>query len=278
MRNGWLEVVMASPDGQRPYAEAEVPAGSGARYTAVNPGDEYCILVTVYRDEQGKFPANFWRVGLYVDGHDVNYWKRVDSTSVTAATEFVTTVFWGFKKGGDDMRQFKVARASQSATSSAACAQNSSVGGKITAIVHAAEVTTGVFNNVGKTIEIPTDSNISDKQKFYSLPSAVTVGGKRARDKEVFLPLSRWRNISDEPLQTITLLYHTQEMLNAISAIGTATATTAVVNEAPLIVDNSNLTDDGEIEILPVVKIIPILDLTEDDASTAWSVKAVSKI
>lgn len=274
---------MVSGEANKPFTEEEVPSGSGNKYAVVCPEDEYCVLVNVYRDKKGKFPANFWRVGLYVDGHDVNYWKRVDATSANSDANFITAAFWGFKKSGNDIRQFKVARANPSSAVSDSCSQNSVVGGKIMAIVHAAEIVDGIYDNVGKSISIPAEVNVSDKQKFYTLPSAVTVGGKTARDKEVFLPVSRWRNLSDTPIASLTLQYHTTDMLSIIRELGlSAGSNTGDASKKrpreddPVaeVVEN----DDDDVEIVPIVKDIPILDLTEDEAPAQWSTRTVSRL
>lgn len=51
---------------------------------------------------KGKcWPAERIRIALYVDGVDVNYWKRLDLRSAAAQdVDFVASTFFGFKAGG----------------------------------------------------------------------------------------------------------------------------------------------------------------------------------
>lgn len=310
MRKGWLELFIVSAEGRHPYNEEELPAGSGVKYAAVSPNDEYCVVVNLHRDPKtGKFPSRYLRVGLYIDGHDVNYWKRVDTTELPDSMPTISTVFWGYLKEGDDVRHFKIARVSQSSVKTNESEQNTIVGGKIVAIVHAAEIIEGEHKNIGKAIDVPTETNVSDQQKFYTLPSAVTVGGKRARNKEKFVPIIRWRNISQIPLASTTLHYHTRDMVATIRDLGVLPTDTSQKYNfyktsqtiGPDIRDgikeriddcagknlekndgcsaiSDKCEDEGAIEIVPVVKVIPMLDLTEDERSSAWSTRTVSRI
>jgi hypothetical protein len=66
------------------------------------PNEEYSVKVNVYRNKDGNFPAPLLRIGLFVDGVDVHYWKRIDLTDNLILTahkkEPVSTRFWGFKQ------------------------------------------------------------------------------------------------------------------------------------------------------------------------------------
>jgi hypothetical protein len=302
MRERWVEVLMlsAGADSSKPYPEEEVPAGSGHTYTVVCPDDEYCVAVNIYRNRAGDFPAPLMRVGLYVDGHDVNYWKRVDALCVTKEAAYVTAMFWGFKKSGNDLRQFKIARTMPSGVSNDNSEQISTVGGKIVAVIHSAEVVDGVYDNVGKSAAVPVEASVNENRKFFTLPSAVTVGGKSSQNKEEFNPVSRWKNTSDVPIATITLRYHTQAMLCTIKDIAKAATADPVIidvadtdggganpkkrmRDADLSGDSVGNSggddggDDGEIEIVPRAKVIPLLDLTADDECSTWITRTVTR-
>ena len=79
-------------------------------YALAEPGGEYAVRINVYRDEDGQFRPARIRIGLYIDGEDVNYWKRIDLSeeSLLPQDKFspVSATFWGFKKNSDDMRGF----------------------------------------------------------------------------------------------------------------------------------------------------------------------------
>ena len=79
-------------------------------YALAEPGGEYAVRINVYRDEDGQFRPARIRIGLYIDGEDVNYWKRIDLSEegLLPQDKFspVSATFWGFKKNSDDMRSF----------------------------------------------------------------------------------------------------------------------------------------------------------------------------
>ena len=75
MRIGCYEVIVTS---ENDVACEQVVVGDD-HYVIANPGKEFCVRVIVHRNEQGEFPFPHFRVGLFVDGIDVNYWKRIDA-------------------------------------------------------------------------------------------------------------------------------------------------------------------------------------------------------
>ena len=87
-----------------------VVGGAEKVYAVAEPGEEYAVRVNVYRDMHGEFTPPRLRVGLYVDGVDVNYWKRIDLSCTNLlprdTTSPVSATFWGFKKNANDIRSF----------------------------------------------------------------------------------------------------------------------------------------------------------------------------
>lgn len=43
-------------------------------YTVAEPGCEYYVKVIAHRNEDGSWPFPYIRIGLYIDGFDVQYW------------------------------------------------------------------------------------------------------------------------------------------------------------------------------------------------------------
>lgn len=103
MREGIFEVRVLRGDGS-PYEQQEV---AGNTYVIAEPGQEFIVRVLVHKNARGVFDHPMYRVGLYVDGLDVNYWKRVDTTMTDEA--YSTTSFYGFKKNVQELRAFTFA-------------------------------------------------------------------------------------------------------------------------------------------------------------------------
>lgn len=103
MREGLYEVQLVNQHGV-PFREEEIDDKS---YTHASPGQEFTVKITVHRHPvSGHFPYDCLRVGLFVDGYDVQYWKRMDFTLTPSHLDSVSAVFVGFKKNTADLRAF----------------------------------------------------------------------------------------------------------------------------------------------------------------------------
>ena len=108
MRDGCFEVVLLSSTRKDQLYEEEIIETPDSTTTTTTtcvkaiPNEEYSVKVNVYRNKDGKFPAPLLRIGLFVDGVDVQYWKRIDLTDNSILTAHktapVSTRFWGFKQ------------------------------------------------------------------------------------------------------------------------------------------------------------------------------------
>lgn len=75
------------------FPEKEV---NGVQYIVAEPGMEYFVKVNVYRNVDGSWPAKYLRAGLFVDGKDVQYWKRLDFTDQGIRHhDLASASFWG---------------------------------------------------------------------------------------------------------------------------------------------------------------------------------------
>ena len=78
--------------------------------------------MNVHRDDiSGEWPSEFMRIGCFVDGMDVNYWKRLDCTEQAVTDTWVDvlfTQFWGFKTGASSVRSFRFGTPLEVASSS----------------------------------------------------------------------------------------------------------------------------------------------------------------
>jgi len=143
---------------------------------------------------------------------------------------------------------------------------------------------------------VPKKSKIAEGTKFWQQPSASTIGGQNiSPEREKFLPLIRWKVVNSEASQTIIANYHTAEMLSIIEKLGNPDNnsennrkrllhedTTSRSNKSsrhnpnystnqPLTnkKDNNTSQHENEVSYIPVVKLLPLIDLTEDDESSS---------
>ena len=199
---------------------------NGISYALADPGEEYCVKLNVYRRPDGNFAPSRLRVGLYVDGNDVQYWKRIDLSQEhllpTDMNTPVTATFWGFKKNVNDIRSFVFASPSVVSEPSQLTADIDAPHiGEIKVIIYEACVIGGTFENNTGVHELPSSHSISEGKKFWQQASLGTSAGRKlSSEQESFNPLERWSNLSDTPLHSMTLRYHTKSTIDCISQIG----------------------------------------------------------
>lgn len=227
MREGPYEVIVLD---ERDKPLAEIFLNNQWMIQAI-PGAAYHVQVNIYRDTNGKFPAKYLRLGLFVDGDDVQYWKRLDFSDEKKLPKDravpISSVFWGFKKNTNEIRSFVFAppastahlgNQNSSSSSSSSAPENKDLG-TIRLVVHDAIVTQGIFANNTGVHEVPTSDTkkVSEDKKFWKQASVVTTSGKRVTsEKEKFLPLERWENCSNIPIHSLTLQYHQEDVIRLL--------------------------------------------------------------
>eukprot|EP01031_Cornospumella_fuschlensis_P032139 gene32139-38875_t len=282
MRVGLYEILLMRENGEV-FKEETI---NGNTFAVAESGAEYHVEVRVYCDRLGRFPADFLRFGLYVDGVDVQYWKRLDLSKQHGTFSPQPLKFWGFKKNVNELRSFVFARpavAPSSSSSSSSAATNKPLG-IVKLVIFEARIVGGVFNNLVGVHDIPLTHQVGDNEKVAKQASVATVaGGIVDAGKEKFIPnLNRWENVSTTPLATLELKYHTELALKLLrngqseQRVKRPLALAAVEEDATK--KARNHTDDGEeigFEILQREKKLPILDLTEDNPE--WRTTVVRK-
>ena len=279
-------------------------------YAVAEPDKEYIVKVIVHRNRHNLFVAKHIRIGIYVDGVDCNYWKRLDTDSTTTAATFTT--FKGFKVGAEDLRAFVFASPTTTSNPSANVALDNA--GTVRIDIYECEKDEGIYQNKSKNYDAPEKFSLVSDSKFYQQPSVTTTSGRNITRSEKFEPLARWKNKSR--LSSFTLHYHTKNVIDFLeeakknnikldlkgSRGRKRLSTPAVVdltddcdnddseevNEASkrlctqgadessrvefnsiictMLVAGScgKAVDDDEIQHVPVVKNIPLLDLSDD--------------
>lgn len=201
---------------------------SGKTYVYSEPGKEYHVNIAVYRDPiTRKFPATHLRFGLYVDGIDVQYWKRLDlSQDKDLPSDInipVCVKFWGFKENVSELRSFVFTTPTYIEENAAipTAAETVRQMGTLRVVIFEARVTTGDFHNQQAAKKVITQSSINGGNvKLLDQASLITGTGQQVSNtQEVFAPLQRWENLSKQPLATIDLYYHSRQMIDILSRL-----------------------------------------------------------
>ena len=168
MREFCYEVLMLNSSDETVFPERLV---DGKIFVVAEPGCEYHVKVNIYKNSDGNWPARYIRVGLYIDGVDVQYWKRLDMTdSAASISNCVTASFWGFKRDSNDLRSFIFANPSFQDSSSSSVSDKPL--GQIRVVIHEAEVVEGIFHNKSGTHVVPhAPESISEGKKFWQQAS-----------------------------------------------------------------------------------------------------------
>lgn len=292
MRVGNFEVLVIA--GSRVLEDVDI---AGKAYVCSEPGLEYHVSVSVYRDPAtGMFPAKFLRIGLYVDGIDVQYWKRLDlSTEEDLPQDIRTPVcakFWGFKTSESELRSFVFASPAVDGSSKAKEDEAETAPlGTIRVDIFEALVTGGHYSNQQAAKDLPGQRHVAADAKFLKQASLITEGGAViGQEKEKFTPLLRWTNLSRQPITSLLLLYHNRRVLNIMkqltvsgsvgqkrSAVDRDDAPAAKFsrsNNNPQQIREHSEQDD-EVQVVQKVIEAPMLDLSDDAIEPVWTTKAL---
>ena len=183
------------------------------------PGKEYHVRINVYRNALGKFPAKYLRFGLYIDGVDVQYWKRIDLSDDSLLPSDpdapVTSCFWGFKKNVNDIRSFVFSVPDTTPHQTVLSQKEYKCLGSVRLEVYEACITYGTYENQNGQFEAPSTQQIGENEKFWKQASLTTAAGRKIElEKEKFRPLPRWKNLRKSPDTELILQYHTEAMLD----------------------------------------------------------------
>jgi hypothetical protein len=288
MREGQYEIIVLD-DRDRPLTEEVI---SDRSFVTAQPGSSYHVKINVYRNKSGQFPAKYLRLGLYVDGNDVQYWKRLDlSDEKTLPKDYslpICSIFWGFKKNTSEIRSFVFAKPGLSSNSGSQF-QESELG-SVKLVIHEAKLQQGIFNNNCGIHETPSGISLANEdQKFWTRPSVVTSSGRKIEsEREKFVPLLRWENASEIPLKVMTLFYHSADMMRFLKNPQIQLKRPHEEVSGELNEQNRKKGREGEEEeetppllnhlgdaVVEVVreKEVPLLDLTDETAPIWGSVK-----
>lgn len=166
MREGQFEVCITSGDGVH---LKEQHLGTKT-YVEATPGEKFVVVVRIYSTLIGnkiQWPATRLRIGLYVDGIDVGYWKRIDLSNLHLLPQDlspVTTEFCGYKVDSD-LHQFVFA---EPTTNDNPPPQNHGSFGSLKICIFEAKPASGggIFLNSTTISACPSNTDIGDS-KFY---------------------------------------------------------------------------------------------------------------
>ncbi len=218
MREGCFELVLKKRGDLPDFFEEEEVNGEA---TVIGDMDEeYVVCVHIHRDEStGKWPALKLRIGLMVDGHDVQYSNRVYlSAKLPQEIDYVTAIFEGFKKNATDLRAFKFGTPSYVPSSSSRSRNPRGVDhlGKIQAFIYTCTRIgkTSVVRNQSRFHELHSYESNGHEKKAWLQPSLITKGGQPIAEEEERFPkeLAKWKNANQDnrPTKILSVSYHTK--------------------------------------------------------------------
>ena len=313
-KSGSFEVLLVRGEGAHESTIEERTIG-GNVYAIAQPDLEYYVKINVYKDRKTKaFPVPYLRIGLYCDGQDVNYWKRLDLTDPTLP-EYVSAKFHGFQRSTEDIRQFKFA--TPGFDSGVDSSQRKGKGdekplGAIRVVFYEAAIVGGDYENKASLKAVPGIEIITGDKKFWQVASLTTTAGRQLdMEKQKYNVLERWKNKTTEPMKEMVLKYHQSHVLDFIEQLsqdnknsgdnknnngnnhgnvdikfedkkrkgdgvkkGKGSAAESKKPKRRVIEDE----DEDEIQALPTpVKVVPMLDLTDEDALPEWTKKEMTQ-
>ena len=268
-------------------------------YAIATPGSEFSIKVNIYRNSFNKFPFPYIRIGLFCDGYDCNYWKRLDLSNDKDLPGFVSARFYGFKRDTEDIRAFVFATPDTVGNNQNRNPIRTSTG-EIKVIIHEAEILGGYFDNKKSlSTEIPKLATNDGDTKFWKQASLSTIAGRRIeKNKEKFPELIKWANKSPVPSYTIQLYYHTKDMLELMQRIQLQESNLLKrkrASDQQNLIDltqddddnddnndynndneNNDTVDDEYLEVVKVDKEVDVLDIT-DELDPQWSTVTIKR-
>jgi hypothetical protein len=272
----------------------------GKSYLASEPGRGYHVNIGVYRNPNTKkFPAQFLRFGLFIDGVDVQYWKRLDlSNDAELPKELhipVCSKFWGFKQKVNELKSFMFSKA---VTNGAVDATKLALPptdrrGTIRVVIYEARIVGGTFHNQNNPRNLTVGGTSSSNKPLEQASVVTSVGDAVSSEKEKFLPLERWENCSGTPMKTIDIYYHDRNTLNLLKQTArfkrpeTVAPISSNINSSvdeqasakrPRSQEDTAAEDEEEVfEGVAIIRRkveVPMLDLTDDDAGPVWTTTA----
>lgn len=233
-------------------------------------------------------------VGLYVDGVDVQYWKRLDASTIKDSDisnnddlkDSISAKFYGFKKNVGDLQSFVFSTPEVIETSDKIRSATKESVGSIYAVIYEAKVEEGTFSNqvMVKDVKNHTKVVVPEASKFFDHASLTTTAGDVVeKGKDPFNPLQRWSNQSQYPIATLTLKYHSSSTLDILKRAKDSHQKSIPSDQSRKrpheVIDMTGEDDDIEdvkhpkkngheeddIVVLPLPpKILPLIDITDD--------------
>ncbi len=219
MRFGSFEIILA--DGRKhPLPEMRI---NGQNCFAAVAGTEFVVKVNIYRDKDGRFPCDFMKVALYIDGADVKEWKRVDltpeGTQDLSRHTPKTLTYYGFKDGPNSTRPFMFGALERGGSAQPVFGEELKKLGTVRMAVFEAYVDDRPFTP-RDTYDgyCPEPRSVSENSKFWDTASLTTVaGGPRERESQFFrarpFDYRLFRTATQLPFFEMEVSYHSEDVI-----------------------------------------------------------------
>ena len=187
-------------------------------------GCEYIVRIILHRNKYTQFfpfedvPCQCLKVGLYIDGIDCGYYKRVSySKALPHHHSTVACEFTGFRTEGNRVRAFVVSNTIGSSDMNINESSTSNNVGNIKVTFNMAKATENVFENRSTSREVPGASKLVDNNQKYFKQAKYSTGAGRTLNMS-FTTTKQWVNINSLPDKTITMKYQKTDIIEALAA------------------------------------------------------------
>lgn len=208
MREGPYEVKIVGRNGVA-CTEERI---AGMTHIRAVEGEEYKVKVEVHQDEFGTYPFLYAIINLSIDGVKLSHHKQMDMLRRSRVT------FDGYRKSRD-IRQSFVFSSPSTYTSSTGQRGHQECGrmGSFEVAIFEAEPSNRMSTNLSHFDEGPILPSVQEDKKFWQQASLGTTGGLEIRDEQKSV-LYNWNKLRQDPDATLTLHYHTPEMIDFLAA------------------------------------------------------------
>jgi hypothetical protein len=269
VRQGQFEMKVVSLTGTT-YIERKI---NNRTYLQAGNGEEFAVIVNVFRDRLGNYPVEDLTFDLYIDTKNVGYRKSAAFTKFEPnlppqcfANHFQAVAFNGFRHGSKELHSFSFHMDGSSenmiqfATSKSTAVKKGIRLGNIKLVVRKL----GYLLDKSTTVEVQAPLM---PFKAESL-TATTVKGRRLSDLNISATYAMPQQ--GEPLATVVLPYHTASTLNVLSRMAKSDKTSSRGQDAVRMVTpafNSGGSVHSTMEVKPAVPKRSIMRLSKKSSS-----------
>ena len=221
MRDRDVEVTVVRADSDKlTFSEKTI---NSVTYALVpSAGCEYLIRVTLHRNKYTRLfpfedvPCQCIKIGLYIDGIDCGYYKRIAYSKSTFHNS-ISCEFTGFRKAGNNVQAFVLSNTVGTIDINTSSNSTSKNIGDIKVTLNMAIATDETYENKSLAREVPGASKLIDNNQKYFNQAKFSTGGGRVIPMS-FNKTTQWNNVNTVPDKTIIMKYQKTDIVEALAA------------------------------------------------------------